>query len=742
MTLPQSIGRFQVEAIIGSGGFATVYRAYDPTLKRRVALKTPHPHLLAEPGFLARFAQEAQLAAGLSHPHIVTIYEVGEQDGLPFIAMELLDGLPLDRWLDKARPAAGQVWETLAQVGQALDHAHSKGIVHRDVKPANVLVTSGRGAVLSDFGIARSFEASASLTGAIIGTPAYMAPEQAQGLPVSAATDVYALAVMLYEIVAGRRPFTGDTPVAMLNQHATKPPPDPRAFQSNIPPAAAALLLQGLDKSPAARPRSAEQFARGVGAGLGALAKEGGAPLAAGSALPAAKPPRRSAPARRASWVIPALAALILVATIFLILRSRGAPPTAAPSQAVAAVTAAPTAQPVARAVTTATRVRPTATALPTLAPQPTAPLGGANLYIEYILDGSNSMREKVGGETKLALAQRVLGEHLRQQPADTNFGLRVYGHRAHYTDRAQSCQDVELVAPIAPGQGERIAQWLVSMQAQGLSSVGLALRQAAADFIAEPGRVNRIVLIGDGTESCGVDPCAEARRLKAVGIALLVDVIGLDVADDAEAELKCVAQQSGGQYQSARSATDLKIALSQVTHLPEQLPPPAASPDANAAQPPAPEVTAAPTAFPSATFSPSPTTAPQVVVQGSAVNLRSGPGLIYPIIAQVKAGVLLTVLARYGEKIDGGVRTWYEVCCAAGGIRGWVAASAVSDPGVAVPTASVVPPTPQPTRRPPTATLPPPPTATPIPPTPVPPSEPKPPEPDPGKPPVPTPVP
>ena len=597
MTLPTSVGKYQIEAELGRGGFATVYRAYDPVLRRRLAVKVPHPHLVSEPAVLARFTSEAQLAAGLNHRNIVTIYEIGEAGGLPYIAMELLDGVPLDKWLAQAHPPVDEALKLLVGVGAALDHAHQHGVIHRDVKPANILVVPGRGAVLGDFGIARALDAGTRSTSTLLGTPTCMAPEQVMGKPVTAATDIYALGVMLYEIVAGRPPFTGETSTAVMAQHATVAPPDPRSFQPGIPAPAAALLLRALAKEPGQRPPGAEALVQNLAAGM--------------SGQPPARAAIPAAPARRVrpwAWLAGAAAVLLLVAG-FMLLRGPGGGPGGDPS---------PAARP------TASRAAPpTATLLP-LTPEQALLGAGSNLYIEYILDASGSMLEMIGSRTKLAVAREVLAGHLRTQPSDANFGLRAYGHRVHYTETAKSCQDIELVAPVQPGQGERIAVWLAGMQAQGMSPIGLSLRQAAADFEMGTGRDNRIVLISDGKETCDIDPCREVAALQRQGLNIVIHVIGLNLDAEARTQLQCVARQSGGQYLDARTTKELRLALLQVSQPLVGPTPATGGGQATAEIEPTPAGRPSPTVSPTA--GPPTATATPTVVAPTATRVRPPP--------------------------------------------------------------------------------------------------------------------
>lgn len=692
-TPPSVIGKYQVEAEIGRGGFAVVYRAFDPTLKRHVAIKTPHASLIdQETG--DRFLREAQLAASLSHPHIITIYEVGDAQGMPYIAMELLNGATLHEWLREQAQTPQEALKALVGVGAALDYAHQRGVIHRDIKPGNILVVPSRGAVLTDFGIARALEQTTHSQSGVIGTPAYMAPEQVNGQPITAATDIYALGVMLYQIITGRLPFTASTPVALAAQHGIAPPPDPRQIKPALPPAVSTLLLQALAKDPAQRPASAEKLIRDLLAGLA------GQPVAA----------VRGAPSRLlpiALVAIGALAVCLLVWGLIQLQPGTGSTP--------------PTANDVI--------APPDATLLP-LATQVPAFTGGGNLFIEYVLDASGSMLEPLGERSKLEIAQVALAEHMRQQPVDTNLGLRVYGHRIPFSRTSESCQDVELIAPVVRGQGERIADWLSSMQAQGMSPIGLALRQAANDFVTAPGRDNRLVLISDGKETCGIDPCQEVAALQAQGINFVVNVIGLNLDEEARTQLSCVAQKSGGTYQDANTAADLAAGLTKGT---QPTPPAEPGPTQPADGTPSPQDTPTPEEdantptkppLPTTVLTPTlPALTPVVVVTPALVDLRAGPGGNYPIVGQAVGGSSLQVLSSALEKTKTGTRIWYEVCCATNGADGWVSAGAVSAPPTVIPTATRYPPTPTPTstptQRPPTATpTRPPPTATPIPPT------------------------
>jgi len=225
--------RYCLEAEIGRGGMGTVYRAHDALLEREVAVKILQSAIIRGDG-QARMLREAQAAARLNHPNIVSVYDAGEWDGSPFIVMELVEGVALSPKTPRNIP---EILSIAAQVCSALRHAHNHDIVHRDLKPENVLITADGQAKLMDFGLARSVAASRlTVEGIIIGTVYYLAPEQALGQEVDGRADLYALGVMLYELTTGRLPFTADDSLAVISQHLNAPVVPPRAYNENIPP--------------------------------------------------------------------------------------------------------------------------------------------------------------------------------------------------------------------------------------------------------------------------------------------------------------------------------------------------------------------------------------------------------------------------------------------------------------------------------------------------------------------------
>ncbi len=321
-------GRYELKERMGSGGMGTVWRAHDTTLGRDVAVKLLHEGLAADATFAERFRNEALAAAKLTHPHVVAVFDTGEQDAIPFIVMELVEGPSLHTILIGHGPLpVDEVARVGRAVSGALAHAHSRGLIHRDIKPANVLIdNASREPKVADFGIAKGLEDTGGLTrtGGLIGTAAYLSPEQVSGQPATPSSDIYAVGCLLYACLVGEPPFGGETPVAIAMRHVHDAVPPLRDRRPDIPERFAGIIHRSLEKDPASRfPGAAHMKAAIEGTGLG-----GGSPtdLAAaptvqvvGTApIPVRTPTQRldrPAPAApKAARVLAAVSALLIAA--------------------------------------------------------------------------------------------------------------------------------------------------------------------------------------------------------------------------------------------------------------------------------------------------------------------------------------------------------------------------------------------------------------------------------------------
>jgi serine/threonine-protein kinase len=400
--------RYRLVERIALGGMGEVWRAHDETLDREVAVKLLLPGSANDEGFLERFRAEARHSGGLTHPNIGTVHDFGEEDGSAFLVMELLQGEPLSTLIRERAPMPqAEVSDILYQAALALQAAHEADVVHRDVKPANIVVDANGYAKLTDFGIARALnEAPLTQTGEVLGTPHYLAPEQAKGEQAGPLSDVYALAVVGYEMITGQRPFSGETMVTTALAHISQPAPQ---LSDDVEDPLRTTVMSALAKDPTLRPQSAAAFAEALRLPAG----EAPAHLVAGAAaavapfivgVPTDLGPEGTLPTsvmptpspfgadittaadgtesvlhdtRRPAWLIPAAAALVVLLVIVtaIVLGGRGSTAGARGSEGTATTQGTEATRTPSTATTTETASRTTAPAT-TATPQAPAPKG------------------------------------------------------------------------------------------------------------------------------------------------------------------------------------------------------------------------------------------------------------------------------------------------------------------------------------------------------------------------------
>ncbi len=271
-SIGEKLGPYEIAALIGAGAMGEVYRARDTRLQRTVAIKMVRPELALQEEFRARFLHEARAISSLNHPHVCSLYDIGEQNGVHYLVMEYVEGESLDQVLKRGPLALDSVLRYGTEIAEALKAAHARGIIHRDLKPANIMISED-GVKVLDFGLAKHFEADESCdgttvsatvpsSGRLVGTVAYMSPEQAEGLALDARSDIFALGVTLYQMLCGRLPFRGESTLSTLASILRENPKGPRELRADIPVDMERIVLRCLAKKPEDRYGSAADVAR------------------------------------------------------------------------------------------------------------------------------------------------------------------------------------------------------------------------------------------------------------------------------------------------------------------------------------------------------------------------------------------------------------------------------------------------------------------------------------------------
>ncbi|MCB0226097.1 MAG: serine/threonine protein kinase, partial [Anaerolineae bacterium] len=259
-------GQYRIVDIVGQGGMATVYKAYQPSVDRYVAIKMLSPDLTQNENFVKRFESEAKAVAALEHPHILPLFDFGELNGTYYIVTRLIEtGTLADLIHKEAHIPYEQIVKYITDIGAALGYAHSRGVVHRDIKSSNILIDPLHEVFLTDFGLAKimhgPYNPRVTDTGTVVGTAAYMAPERAAGEPIDGRSDIYSLGVVLFELLVGQLPFDGDTPMAVALKHIQEPIPSIHDLNSNVPPTFEPVVLKAMAKWPDQRYQTTQEMA-------------------------------------------------------------------------------------------------------------------------------------------------------------------------------------------------------------------------------------------------------------------------------------------------------------------------------------------------------------------------------------------------------------------------------------------------------------------------------------------------
>ncbi|HNC07142.1 MAG TPA: FHA domain-containing serine/threonine-protein kinase [Anaerolineales bacterium] len=262
LTIGAKVGPYQIQELVGQGGMAAVYKAYHPALERHVAIKVMDVALSKEPDFLERFRREARVIAKLDNPHIVPLFDFDEFEGQPYIVLKFIDGPTLKDRIKNGTLSQAEILTIVEAVGDALDYAHSQGVLHRDTKPSNVLIAADGKVYLTDFGLAKIVENASNLTGdSIVGTPHYISPEQAVNAgELDTRTDIYSFGVMIYEMVVGQLPFDAKSGFSVIEDHIFKSPPAPTSIKPEISPEVESVILKALAKKPEERYQKVAEF--------------------------------------------------------------------------------------------------------------------------------------------------------------------------------------------------------------------------------------------------------------------------------------------------------------------------------------------------------------------------------------------------------------------------------------------------------------------------------------------------